>query len=388
MSLPVELTAELTKLAPSAIVELFVLDATDLGGDVLRFHAGTNGLSQNVVWQGDTYVRFPIQVTGFEITGQGQLPRPKMQISNVLSAITTVILQYNDLLGAKVTRKRTMVKFLDAVNFPGGVNANEDPTAEFENDVYYIDRKSSEDKDLVEFELASLVDLVGIALPRRQVIQNVCIWRYRGTECGYTGSPRYDGNDDPITSASSAEGTAVLNAYAARDTAAEELAEAEEVLNAATQAMGSACEYSFQSSDYEFISLGAGLVTGVLVYATGTVVAKVAGVSVSLGLQYRRGALEQDAGPVDYYEIETWAQGAGCAAATTAYNTAKTDRDTKATALATAETNLATALAALPDDDPLYSRDVCGKRLSSCKLRFGENEALPFGSFPAAGLIK
>jgi len=31
--------------------------------------------------------------------------------------------------------------------------------------------------------------------------------------------------------------------------------------------------------------------------------------------------------------------------------------------------------------------DVCGKRIASCKLRFGENGELPFGSFPGAGLI-
>ena len=32
--------------------------------------------------------------------------------------------------------------------------------------------------------------------------------------------------------------------------------------------------------------------------------------------------------------------------------------------------------------------DVCGKRVESCKLRFGENAELPFGSFPGAGLTK
>ena len=31
------------------------------------------------------------------------------------------------------------------------------------------------------------------------------------------------------------------------------------------------------------------------------------------------------------------------------------------------------------------SADVCGKRLSSCKARFGDNNELPFGSFPTAG---
>lgn len=32
--------------------------------------------------------------------------------------------------------------------------------------------------------------------------------------------------------------------------------------------------------------------------------------------------------------------------------------------------------------------DVCGKRVESCKLRFGSNGELPFGSFPGAGLTK
>lgn len=201
MTLPVELISQIQKLAPSAIIELFILDATSLGGEVLRFHAGTNELKQNVVWQGETYIRFPIEVSGFEFNGQGQFPRPKIRVANVLSAITQVVLQYNDLLGAKLTRKRTMAKFLDAVNFDGGVNADEDDTAEFSEDIYYVDRKSSEDKDIVEFELASAVDLVGVALPRRQVIQNVCVWKYRGTECGYADSTYFDQNDNSVASA-------------------------------------------------------------------------------------------------------------------------------------------------------------------------------------------
>jgi len=34
------------------------------------------------------------------------------------------------------------------------------------------------------------------------------------------------------------------------------------------------------------------------------------------------------------------------------------------------------------------AQDVCGKRVESCKLRFGNNGDLPFGSFPGAGLTK
>lgn len=198
MTAPQSITSEIQKLEPSAIVELFDIDSTAIGGSMLRVHAGTNGLRQNVVWQGNTYTAFPMQATGFDFSGNGQLPRPKMLMSNTTGAITLLVLTYEDMLGAKVTRRRTMVKYLDAVNFPGATNPTADPAAEFPVDIFYIDRKASETRDVVEFELASSFDVAGVKLPRRQIIQNVCTWRYRGTECSYSGASYFDANDAPV----------------------------------------------------------------------------------------------------------------------------------------------------------------------------------------------
>ena len=39
-----------------------------------------------------------------------------------------------------------------------------------------------------------------------------------------------------------------------------------------------------------------------------------------------------------------------------------------------------------PTSDP--ANDRCGKRLASCKLRFGAYAELPFGGFPGVGLIR
>lgn len=201
MSTPTTITSEIQKLEPSAILELFIMDASAFGGDVLRFHAGTNGLRQNVVWQGNTYTAFPIQASGFDFSGNGQLPRPKLQVANITGAISLLVLTYDDLLGAKVTRKRTLAKYLDAANFTGGVNPTADPLAEFADDIFVIDRKATETRDMVEFELAAAFDVAGVQLPRRQIIQNVCVWRYRGTECGYTGTTYFDANDASVASA-------------------------------------------------------------------------------------------------------------------------------------------------------------------------------------------
>jgi len=100
-----------------------------------------------------------------------------------------------------VIRHRTMVKYLDAVNFPGGVNPTADPDQFLPDEVYYIFQKSSEDKTSVVFTLASIFDLAGVNLPFRQIIQNVCPWLYRGAECTWIPVPGlyFDANDNPST---------------------------------------------------------------------------------------------------------------------------------------------------------------------------------------------
>jgi lambda family phage minor tail protein L len=199
VSTPLTITTEIQKLEPSAVIELFVLDCTDIGGDVFRFHAGTNELSANITWQGNVYTRFPIQASGFEVSAQGSLPRPRLRASNVLSVITTLLLELDDLAGAAVYRKRTLKKYLDAVNFEGGVNLDADPDAHFVDDKYYVDRKITENRDVVEFELSAAMDLAGISVPRRQVIANLCSWEYRGGECGYTDTRYFKADDSETT---------------------------------------------------------------------------------------------------------------------------------------------------------------------------------------------
>jgi lambda family phage minor tail protein L len=200
----------LQAVAPSAIIELFVLELNALQHGVTstyRFHAGSNmNASGEVVWAGSSYLRFPIEADGFEYSGNGQLPRPKIRVSNILSTITAVMLSLpNGLEGAKVTRIRTLARYLDAVNFPGSVNpyGTPDSTAEFPREIYYIDRKTTENRDVVEFELAAAFDLAGVRAPKRQCIANICQWAYRSAECSYGGSLYFNENDQPVASSSS-----------------------------------------------------------------------------------------------------------------------------------------------------------------------------------------
>lgn len=193
---------ELQILNPDAIIEMFSLDLSVVGGPILYFHSGTNNLSQNLVWQGITYVRFPVEVTGFQASNNGPLPRPNMKVSNYMSGVTSLLLLYSDMVGAKLTRKRTLKKYLDAANFVSSVNPTTDPTSAFADDVFYVDRKINESRHHVEFELCSAIDLAGVQLPRRQIIQNSCSWKYKSSECGYVGTAYFDYNDQPVSDAS------------------------------------------------------------------------------------------------------------------------------------------------------------------------------------------
>ena len=120
-------TSELQSINPSAVIELFELQliASIHGSDQLfRWHSGSNQNGNGeIVWQGNTYARFPVEAEGFEFTGRGQIPRPTLLVSNILSTLTTLMTSVNaftpanDLNGSKLTRIRTLASNLDAVNF-------------------------------------------------------------------------------------------------------------------------------------------------------------------------------------------------------------------------------------------------------------------------------
>ena len=173
------IVSDLQNINPSSIIELFTLTTTAAlhgSASTYRFHAGSS-LNSNgeIVWAGNSYLRFPVEATGFKYQ-KGQLPRPTLTVSNALGTITSILLTVNatttgnDLTGATVTRIRTLAKFLDAVNFAGGVNpyGTPDATAEFPQEIYLIDRKSQENREIVTFELATPSDMAGVRAPKRQ----------------------------------------------------------------------------------------------------------------------------------------------------------------------------------------------------------------------------
>ena len=96
------IAADLQSLSPGTLLEFVEIDATTIhdaqgiAGSVHYFHNGTNEIQQDVVWQGNTYIAFPIQLEGFEGTTQGAIPRPTLTISNITALITGLTKRFNE----------------------------------------------------------------------------------------------------------------------------------------------------------------------------------------------------------------------------------------------------------------------------------------------------
>lgn len=183
------------------------------------FHSGSNDLTQvitdsdgnkTILNQGAiqfdafTYQILPIEASGFEYKAAqaGSLPRPSIRASNLFSTISAILADVNqvvlgnDLTGAKLTRIRTLLKFIDSANFTtidvfgseddnsfltedgfslsfeSGQNPHGEPdsTQQFPKEIYFVDRKVAENRDTVEFEMVSVFDLAGVVIPKRQVL--------------------------------------------------------------------------------------------------------------------------------------------------------------------------------------------------------------------------
>ena len=156
-----------------------------------------------IKWQENFYYPFPISSEGFDYSSVGTLPTPKFRIStfspdysdnSFYRYIRMQIESLGDIIGAKFTRIKTFLKYLEGANFAQGYNPYNPNTGLYEmelpRDIYYIDRKTAENKNVIEYDLASILDLENITLPARTIYGSYCPFQYRGEGCCYEYNSR------------------------------------------------------------------------------------------------------------------------------------------------------------------------------------------------------
>lgn len=182
---------------PSTLLSLFVLDGTAIGMSAPFFFLdGSTTSYQSVTFNSIQYIPFPIQASEFSLRGDGTIPRPKLTASNINGFVSNLLLQNANLIGATLIRRRVFARFLDAVNWPNGnPYGTPDPSASFQDEYWTVSRKVVENQQVVQWELSSAFELNGVKLPRRVILANTCVSKYRDPNtCGYTGVPLSDRN--------------------------------------------------------------------------------------------------------------------------------------------------------------------------------------------------
>lgn len=187
------------------LIELF--DLTLPSGDIVYFVNGLENGEDNIYFpqkaiSGSTYplheyIALPIEVSGIEVNSSGAANRPTLSLANIpvlARSLTddgdgtddeTVLRDVledegintnEDLLGCRIVVRRT---FLSKTYRSTDSNPTASPV-EFPSQTYILDRVSAESNVLVEFELASPMDVEGVKLPNRIVVGKYCPWRYQG----------------------------------------------------------------------------------------------------------------------------------------------------------------------------------------------------------------
>jgi lambda family phage minor tail protein L len=162
------LEADVQKGWHDAIVEMFDVDLSVITNDPADIFYFTNQVKEDgekVQWKGNVYEPLPIISTGYDKNTNGQIAQPTLTVANVLGTFTQVVATYDDLVGAKVIRRRTLQKYLDG-------EPQADPLQEFPIDIFYIERKTQETALAITWLLSSILDLEGVKLPRRVIYQN------------------------------------------------------------------------------------------------------------------------------------------------------------------------------------------------------------------------
>ena len=192
-------------LTPGDLVALYIIDLTPIGvNQQFAFTAEADKARGPVQFRGITYTPLDVKAEGFELTGQGAMPRPRITVSNATRLMSSASRLYQDLVRARLRRITTFAQFLD-----GAPSASAE--AAWAEDVYRFDQKTRHTKRVIEWTLASDMDQEGRELPAREIVKTVCTWRYRRwdatagvfiydrVKCPYTGGQSYDSDGNPTT---------------------------------------------------------------------------------------------------------------------------------------------------------------------------------------------
>ena len=146
------------------IIELWEIDISPVSGtanDVIRLSPHIEGPT---LWRGNTYDPFPLESSSPEKALNRAPGRITLSISNVNKMVFLKVLEFGDLIGAKVNRWRTLSKYLDNGSTP-------DAQEHWPLEQYVIIQTSEFSRRAISFTLANKLNIPNVKLPKRQILK-------------------------------------------------------------------------------------------------------------------------------------------------------------------------------------------------------------------------
>jgi lambda family phage minor tail protein L len=374
-----------TQSPGSSLVILYELEMPD--GSTFYFHDGKDSSSADITFDGNTYESIPVEFDGVDLTSDGPSSRPTLKLGNVLTVFKEALgsgFTYEDLLGKKFTRRRTLEKYLTS-----------SPAVELPKNIYYVDRIGTTNIISVELELASPFDIEGVKLPSRTIMGGGCSWQYQGASPDLAANVQLGGCTWNRFSTITIPGTNITytNYVNVKD---EPVVTANAVVGLWTGSGTVNAIYRTVQSGLTKIENNGGFTTGVSANNYWQMVTSTTSTPTDLNVAWRRVWIHTPYSASGTYNVYTDPN----------YNDYVTYTLTGETSPRLFKKILVTQASSSEGSVPAYNKhwdlgDVCGKRLYSCTRRFQFKQAtsntvnvpstvydqtiiLPFGGFPGS----
>lgn len=194
------LSANIQSLSPNSPVELFEISNYRISNpdETFRF-CNYSGVSYRTTPNSTPheYQAISCQASGFELVGQGAIPQPKLTVSNVGRAVSTLLYTMRSdpdcrLEGSTVIRRVTQKNYLE--DGPDKFSA----IRELPFHMFVIEQINQETFKAVEITLSSPFDFEGVTLPGRIALRT-CAFQLGKEGCEYTGPLMFDRRNRPTS---------------------------------------------------------------------------------------------------------------------------------------------------------------------------------------------
>ncbi len=131
--------------------------------------------NDDITWDDETWIAFPFQMDDLSEQSANEVPQISIMVGNQTKAMQTYIENADGGIGAEVTI-RVIYKYKD-----------EDPTDDAEIEMSFTCTGCTATSEWVTFTLGT-GNPFRKRYPKHRVFKNICRWKFKSDQCGYTGT--------------------------------------------------------------------------------------------------------------------------------------------------------------------------------------------------------